>query len=742
MANTVSRLLSNGTYQALTMFDEVSLSSGSILFNGSSNYLTIPNNTFLQLGTSDFTVEFLAIIKNTGMRVFALGQFGTAGNFQMEVSSSTQFNIHINGSYTSYNTSKSFVNGNWHHFAICRKSGVVSAFLDGVSVGTATQSGNINNANTLYIAAAVQGSLGSYFSGYISNMRWVSGVALYTSNFIPSAGPLTPLTTPPANTVLLLTANPQNPFGDSSGINTVTPNNSPVFNTIGPFYYPGNTSLYLANTNNTPNIGSNTNIVSSITSSGIIMITNGFDEVTNQQILIPGSLYFNGSNTTLTPSNSSIFGFSTNDYTVEFWMYPYTTPVSNMYEGRGSGGTGNQVHLAFNGSNQVALGYAGSDSRIVTANTITTNTWYHVAATRQGTNVKLFINGSIQGTATDSTNLSAAAPLIGAYRTSGTTYNFNGLMTNIRVVNGTAMYTANFAPPTTSIVPTANTVLLLDAYTQQPFVDSSSYNLTFTNTGVTSSTSTPIVVNPLLSISNTGTMLVNGQFDEIFLSYNPGVVSSNLALNLDAANTSSYSGSGNTWTDLTGNGYNYTLQGSPSFNSAQGGSIVLTGSPQYISGPIFPTALFTGKFTYEVWVNPSSTSGVILTENTTGTSTMSGWFVSLMELDAGSVNIGFWAGSAVHITIGTVTTGNWYQIVMTYDGTTLTGYINGVLGLSSVLAKQYGGYGIPIAASSGTNFGTTTYFAGNLSSVKFYNRALLSTEVAQNFTALRNRYGI
>jgi len=646
MANTVSRLLSNGTYQALTMFDEVSLSSGSILFNGSSNYLTIPNNTFLQLGTSDFTVEFLAIIKNTGMRVFALGQYGTAGNFQMEVSSSTQFNIHINGSYTSYNTSKSFVDGNWHHFAICRKSGVVSTFLDGVSSGTATQSGAINNANTLYIAAAVQGSLGSYFSGYISNMRWVSGVALYTSNFIPSSGPLTPLTTPPANTVLLLTANPQNPFGDSSGINTVTPNNSPVFNTIGPFYYPGNTSLYLANTNNTPNIGSNTNIVSSITSSGVVMVTNGFDEVTNQQILIPGSLYFNGSNTTLTPSNSSIFGFSTNDYTVEFWMYPYTTPASNMYEGRGSGGTGNQVHLAFNGSNQVALGYAGSDSQIVTANTITTNTWYHVAATRQGTNVKLFINGSIQGTATDSTNLSAAAPLIGAYRTSGTTYNFNGLMTNIRVVNGTAMYTANFAPPTTSIVPTANTVLLLDAYTQQPFVDSSSYNLTFTNTGVTSSTSTPIVVNPLLSISNTGTMLVNGQFAEV----NPAL-------------------------------------GSLQFNGTNGYLTIpysTTNFDWYTSGV---------NYTIECWIYPTTytgwTSSGLVGPTTVGNmnrSNINYWSFGIYN-SSGQVAFYYYNGTNIAVTSSTNAPLNqWSHIAMTKTNSGITVFVNGIAGTTTAIS--------------------------------------------------------
>ena len=83
-------------------------------------------------------------------------------------------------------------------------------------------------------------------------------------------------------------------------------------------------------------------------------------------------------------------------------------------------------------------------------------------------------------------------------------------------------------------------------------------------------------------------------------------ITSNLILHLDAGNTSSYPGTGTTWTDLSGNGYNGTLTNGPTYDSNNQGSIVTDGSNDFILiGTVAGTGTSTQSQTYEIWVNPS-----------------------------------------------------------------------------------------------------------------------------------------
>ena len=66
-------------------------------------------------------------------------------------------------------------------------------------------------------------------------------------------------------------------------------------------------------------------------------------------------------------------------------------------------------------------------------------------------------------------------------------------------------------------------------------------------------------------------------------NYGPKIITDGLVLCLDAADQNSYSGSGNTWTDLSGNGNNGTLINGPTFTSENYGSIIFDGSNDYMS---------------------------------------------------------------------------------------------------------------------------------------------------------------
>lgn len=215
------------------------------------------------------------------------------------------------------------------------------------------------------------------------------------------------------------------------------------------------------------------------------------------------------------------------------------------------------------------------------------------------------------------------------------------------------------------------------------------------------------------------------------------IVTSSLQLNLDASKLTSYPQSGSGWADISGNGYNYTLSGDTTFNSLNDGSINFQNGAK-ASSPNFGSN-FSENFTYEIWINPSSLTGNILSERDGG-----GWTVSLMGLVNGQVRVGGWNGGTAYMGIGTITTGTWYQIVMKYSAGTLSGYINGVLAnTEGDFGKQHpgGNYYATIADTEATNFGDGgAQYSGKISSLKLYNTALSDAEILQNYNALKNRY--
>ena len=89
-------------------------------------------------------------------------------------------------------------------------------------------------------------------------------------------------------------------------------------------------------------------------------------------------------------------------------------------------------------------------------------------------------------------------------------------------------------------------------------------------------------------------------------SRGPKLPTDTLNLALDAGNTKSYPGSGNTWTDLSGNGFNGSLNNSPGFNSDNVGSIVFDGINDYIFNTSFNYDDSSGTFTVLAWIYPTT----------------------------------------------------------------------------------------------------------------------------------------
>jgi hypothetical protein len=225
------------------------------------------------------------------------------------------------------------------------------------------------------------------------------------------------------------------------------------------------------------------------------------------------------------------------------------------------------------------------------------------------------------------------------------------------------------------------------------------------------------------------------------IAYNPKIVTDGLVLCLDAANTKSYSGTGTSWTDLSGNGNTGTLTNGPTYNSSNLGFFqFVTNNFAAIPNNV---ALDTQTPTVEVWVKTNAT-----TQN--GFWFEKGTVNSQYSLFQAGGNI-LWrmiiGGSIRNLTTTTATymnTSNWYQVVGTYTSGTRRLYINGVLvnfdTQTGTIETNSGG--MSIGVYGGFNGSRGYYYNGNLSSCKVYNRALTAEEIQQNFNATRGRYGI
>jgi len=211
--------------------------------------------------------------------------------------------------------------------------------------------------------------------------------------------------------------------------------------------------------------------------------TNGFYLPMNAGSTWSG--YFDGSNDYLSVASNAAWQYGTGDFCVEGWFFGTTSgSLSNQYLfGRYNTSVSAYGALQLANSTTFYWYYGNGGAYGFTLGTaLTTNRWYHVAVSRSGTSLRFFLDGTQVGsTQTDNTNYGGTAEfrIINAHQSSATY--FPGYISNVRVVKGSAVYTANFTPSTTPLTAITNTVLL--TCQSSTFIDNSTNNFTITNNG-------------------------------------------------------------------------------------------------------------------------------------------------------------------------------------------------------------------------------------------------------------------
>jgi len=182
-----SAIFNDGTVTSIT---SATVYYGS--FNGTSQYLSIPTNAALNFSTGDFTVE--AWVNTTAANAadfFIISATGSGGFFFGYNSGAATYGWGRVGTawdyYTGANATKT--NGVWQHIAVSRSGTNMRIFVNGVQTGTTQLN---STAYDLSVTSTIVGwqSGSYYFPGFMSNLRVVKGVAVYTGNFTVSLSDL------------------------------------------------------------------------------------------------------------------------------------------------------------------------------------------------------------------------------------------------------------------------------------------------------------------------------------------------------------------------------------------------------------------------------------------------------------------------------------------------------------------------------------------------------------------------
>ena len=304
----------------------------------------------------------------------------------------------------------------WHHVAISKSGSSTKMFLDGTQEGSTLSDANTYIGNTVYVGG---NGFGAQFSllGYISDLRIVKGTAVYTSNFTPSTKPLTAIT----NTTLLTCHLP--------------------------YIADGSTNAH------------------SITVTGNVSTKplTPFNNLEYSEALHGSSGYFDGTGDYLVlPEVASTSG----DVTIEFLINPSKIQTYNgdaFIIGNNINGLGTWAISLYAPTNKIGVWLDSFSSlRTLSNETVNRESWNHIALVKNAGIIRLYINGIQESaTITQSANFGQGSNVyIGQYHAGGQPY--TGYVSDVRVVNGTAIYTSNFTPPTAPLTAVTNTTFLLN----------------------------------------------------------------------------------------------------------------------------------------------------------------------------------------------------------------------------------------------------------------------------------------
>ena len=395
-------------------FSPFSQTGWSYYFDGSGDYI---NTTQSATFSSDYTIEAWVYYSNNGTYSDIVQSAGADAYIEMFFESTTNV-LFLRGPGNSSYAGGSLIPNAWNHVAIARSGTTISYYANGTRLTTKTSSAT-PSITGLYLGRGVTNT--EYLLGYISNFRIVNGTSLYSGATITvPTSPLTAVT----NTSLLTCQS--NRFKDNSTNNfTITVNGNSSVQAFSPF-----------------------------------APTETYDSAVNG-----GSMYNNADGDYLTVGTGVDIS-SSESFTAEAWVYPlrvYTGSQQNVFGG--GNGTNTQLYYSFSSDGSIGA-YVNGGTLQSGGGFVKRNTWNHLVWCRDGSTLRLFVNGVLITSGSVANNCAITSIGYGGGLTP------LGYISGARVLRGTALYTSAFTPPTAPPTAISNTQLLCN----------------FTNAGITDAT--------------------------------------------------------------------------------------------------------------------------------------------------------------------------------------------------------------------------------------------------------------
>lgn len=446
---------------------------------------TIGFNTAFAFGTGDFTIECWVNPYNettaTTRTIMDIYDGNSAGRLALRLTTANKVQLSGGASLaTSIVLTTGTITANvWTHIAVVRNgtgAGGVKVYINGVAdATTGTSATSFTNTNG-FVYLCCQQTPTNYFNGLISNLRVVKGLSVYTGTFtIPTS--------------ILTATQSANPYGGSNTA-AITSGQTSLLTFIAPRYIDqsGNSLIIYRGA------GSNSNPYPWFVPYTPIPKAT-IDAPTSVQSYSPSIFAGSVGNTSnvfsalKTPANLN--NAITGDYAVDFWVY--TMSVSNntrqeileMYLPGGS--TGDRFVIYFEEVNGYLSVYPNMASSTITQIELS-GCWTHIEVSKTSGTNRVFINGVQNGsTTTNNTPFSGVSAIeinVGGPYNSAVTSWFHGYLSQLRLIKGAGLHSANFTPPTSPVTAVTGTVFLLNGTNAAIYDMSMSqnfYNVTATN---------------------------------------------------------------------------------------------------------------------------------------------------------------------------------------------------------------------------------------------------------------------
>jgi hypothetical protein len=417
----------------------------STYFDGVNDLITIGDATQWSLGSDDFTIEFFYYpVSNTTADIQIIGQW-TSGSTDESWAVGHHWTYGLvffwttNGSTDQSigSTSTAFFTLNsWNHVAVSKSGTTVSLYLNGVRTNTGTLSGSISDSTRVLDIGGRTQSGANKIQGYLSNVR----VVKYTAVYNPSQSTLTVPTAPLTDFygVSLLTCQSSRYLDNSAAPRSFTINGAPSIQRFNPF-------------------GASTAYSTSV---------------------IGGSGYFDGAGDSLIVGNPSVnsgLALGSNDFTIQAWIYPLGTDIytilGSLNNSSGNGSYWLMVNGTYSGGGIIQFGYnyvsggSGGNDVMISTGTLKVGAWSFIAVTREGANIRGYVNGVQVGSTNNSIGSRTIYPtnqnLYIGRNVDSDAYAMKGYLSDVQLINGTALYTGStMTVPTAPASPVTNTTLL------------------------------------------------------------------------------------------------------------------------------------------------------------------------------------------------------------------------------------------------------------------------------------------